>query len=72
MSVLHCDVCERDRPVSYIGRAKICNDCRPELMAEIDSRRAAGLPVSAIQLAHKIRDTRREVLSIIETESAEP
>ena len=69
MSVLTCAVCQRPRPVSWIGRTPVCNDCRPELMAEIDSRRAIDAQVSASAIARELSEHRHEILDLIEQES---
>lgn len=70
MSILPCVICQRPRPVSWIGRASVCNDCRPALLAELDARRAMGARrVSASALAKELSAYRREILALIESES---
>lgn len=59
MSVQSCDICGQSRPISYIGRAKVCRDCEPALKAEIDAIRAEGKPVSAVAICADIRDSHR-------------
>lgn len=51
-----CDACGQASPVtSIIGRACICESCRPAVMAEIAAKRERGEPVSAMAIAQDLR-----------------
>lgn len=50
-----CDVCGKPTAGgTYIGRARVCRECRPRLVFEIEKERAEGKSVDAQAIARRL------------------
>ena len=50
-----CQACGQPAAMTIIGRTRICESCRPAMMAEIDTLRAEGESVDVARIAYAMR-----------------